>query len=411
VFTSSTATVHRRFRARPGSGALLDTAMAAAALAGSLALLAHGGIDALRSGSGIGATHARLGELELLDVVLAACSTAPLIAWRRFPLGVFVVTAAAGVLLAGLEYPVDLLLGPTAALYLLAASRTPKTPWTRRTTVTVVGLLMAYLGASAAAQAAFPASELLHTGLAWALAWFAGERTRLRREQVAELTDRAQQAEREAERERLLAAAEERARIARDLHDSAGHAISVIAVRAGAARLRHQKDPARSLVALEAIEELARQTATEIDQLVGTLRKGDAASRVVEAPPGLASLDTLIAHQRAAGLEVTLDTAGAPRPLGAAADQAAYRILQEALTNAARHGAGSARIELAFGDAAVQLSVTNPVPVRGVPRSGGGHGLVGMQERAALLGGSLDAERSNGAFRLRARIPYGGQRA
>jgi signal transduction histidine kinase len=411
VFTSSTATVHRRSPARPGSGALLDTAMAAAALAGSLALLAHGGIDALRSGSGIGATHARLGELELLDVVLAACSTVPLIAWRRFPLGVFVVTAAAGVLLAGLDYPVDLLLGPTAALYLLAASRTPKTPWTRRTTVTVVGLLVAYLGASAAAQAAFPASELLHTGLAWALAWFAGERTRLRREQVAELTDRAQQAEREAERERLLAAAEERARIARDLHDSAGHAISVIAVRAGAARLRHQKDPARSLVALEAIEELARQTAAEIDQLVGTLREGDAASRVVEAPPGLASLDTLIAHHRAAGLEVTLDTAGAPRPLCAAADQAAYRILQEALTNAARHGAGSARIELAFGDAAVQLSVTNPVPVRGVPRSGGGHGLVGMQERAALLGGSLDAERSNGAFRLRARIPYGGQRA
>jgi signal transduction histidine kinase len=402
---SSTTTAHRRFAARPSSGALLAVLVAAAALAGSLALLRHGGIDAFRPGSG---------KLDLVGVVLAACSTVPLIAWRRFPLGVFAVTAAASVLLAGLGYRIDLLLGPPAALYLLAASREPQTPWTRRTTVTVVGLLVAFLGATAAAQGTFREGEFFHTGLAtglaWAVAWFAGERTRLRREQIAELKERALRAEREAERERLLAAAEERARIARDLHDSAGHAISVIAVRAGAARLRHHQDPDRSLPALEAIEELARQTAQEIDQLVGTLREGGATNGVVEAPPGLASLDTLIAHHQAAGLEVTLDTAGAPRPLGAA-DQAAYRILQEALTNAARHGAGSARIELAFGDAAVELSVTNPVPVRGAPRSGGGHGLIGMRERATLLGGDLDAERANGAFRLRARIPYGGRRA
>jgi signal transduction histidine kinase len=218
-------------------------------------------------------------------------------------------------------------------------------------------------------------------------------------------------AEREAERERLLAAATERARIARDLHDSAGHAISVIAVRAGAARLRHHQDPDRSLAALEAIEQLARQTAEEIDQLVGTLREGGPANGAVDAPPGLASLDTLLAHHQAAGLEVTLDTAGAPKPLGAAADQAAYRILQEALTNAARHGTGSARIELAFGDTAVELRVINPVPAGGSPRPGGGHGLVGMRERATLLGGDLDAERANGAFRIRARIPYGGRRA
>jgi len=399
---SSTVTAHRRFAARPSSGALFDVAIAAAVLAGSLALVRHGGVGPPRPWSG---------ELDLVGAVLAVCSTAPLIAWRRFPLGVFVVTAAAGVLLAGLGDRIDLLLGPTAALYLLAASREQETPWTRRTTVAVVGLLVAYLGATAAAQAAFPGSELLHTGLAWAVAWFAGERTRLRREQVAELKERALRVEREAERERLLAAAQERARIARDLHDSAGHAISVIAVRAGAARLRHRQDPDRLLPVLEAVEELARQTVEEIDQLVGTLREGGSADGVVEAPPGLASLDTLIAHHQAAGLKVTFDTAGAPRPLGAAADQAAYRILQEALTNAARHGAGSARIELAFGDAAVELAVTNPVPARGSPRPGGGHGLIGMRERATLLGGSLDAERANGAFRLRARIPYGGHRA
>jgi signal transduction histidine kinase len=224
------------------------------------------------------------------------------------------------------------------------------------------------------------------------------------------LGERARRAEREAERDRLLAATTERARIARDLHDSAGHAISVIAVRAGAARLRHHQDPERSLAALEAVEELARQTAAELDQLVGTLRGGGSANGVVEAPPGLASLDTLIAHQQAAGLEVTFHTAGVPRPLGVAADQAAYRILQEALTNAARHGTGSARIQLAFGQAALELTVTNPVAAGGGSRSGGGHGLLGMRERATLLGGSLDAGRADGAFRLRARIPYQGQR-
>jgi signal transduction histidine kinase len=399
---SSTTTARSLFAVRPRSRALLDVAIAAVALAASLALLRHGGAAPARPGSR---------ELDVIGVVLMVCSTVPLIAWRRFPLGVFAVTAGASVLLAGLGYPVDLMLGPTAALFLLAASRERDTSWTGRTTATVVGLFVAYLGATAAAQGTLPGIELLHAGLAWAVAWFAGERTRLRRQQVAELRQRALRAEREAERERLLAIAEERARIARDLHDSAGHAISVIAVRAGAARLRHHQDPDRSLLALHAVEELARQTVEEIDQIVGTLREGGPANGDVEAPPGLASLETLIAHHAAAGLEVTLGTAGTARPLGGAADQAAYRILQQALTNAARHGAGSARIDLAFADAAFELTVTNPVLADGAPRAGGGHGLIGMRERATLLGGSLEAERANGAFRVRARIPYGGHHA
>ena len=376
--------------------------MAVVTLAGSLVLLAHSGVDSAR--------HGREG-FDLLGVVLAVCSTVPLIAWRRFPLGVFAATAAAGVLLAGLDYPLDLVLGPIAALYLLAASRGPETPWTRRTTMTVVGLLGAYMAATAAAQGTFPGIQPFHNGLAWALAWFAGERTRLRREQIAEFEERALRAEREVERERLLAAAEERARIARDLHDSAGHAINVIAVRAGAARLRHHQDPDRSLLALEAIEEVARQTAEEIDHIVGTLRERGSTNGVVEPPTGLASLDTLVARHAAAGLEVTVEASGAPRQLSAAADQAAYRILQEALTNAARHGTGRTRLELVFGDAAVDLTVTNPVPAFSSPRPGGGHGLVGMRERATLLGGSMDAERADGVFRVHARIPYGGHTA
>jgi signal transduction histidine kinase len=386
-------------RLRPET--LLDITIAAAALAGTLALLAHGGIR-----PGTGGDDSR--SLDVIGVVLAAGSTVPLVAWRRSPLGVFAATAVTSVLLVGLGYPLDLALGPAVALFLLAASRPQQSPWTVRTTITVAGLLLGYLAAAAAAQGTFPSGELLHSGLAWAVAWFAGERTRLRRAHITELKDRARRTERDAERERLLAAAEERARIARDLHDSAGHAISVIAVRAGAARLRHRQDPDRSLDALVEIENLARQTANEIDQIVGSLRREDPANGTLKAPAGLASLDTLIARHRAAGLQVTFDTSGTPQALGGAADQAAYRILQEALTNAARHGGGSAHIQLAHGDTVVELSVINPVAARGAPRSRGGHGLVGMRERATLLGGDLDATRANGTFRVHARIPYRG---
>jgi len=398
------ATAPRLFATRPRSGSLVDVAIAATALVGSLALLSRHGIGSLQPGPG---------ELDWVGGALSACSTVPLVAWRRAPRSVFALTASASVLLGGLGYSIGLPLGPTAALYLLAASRDEADPWSRRSTGMVVALLAAYLGASALGDRGFPGSELLHTGLAWAAAWFAGERTRLRRDQIAELKERALRTEREAERERRLAVAEERARIARDLHDSAGHAINVIAVRAGAARMRHDQDPERSRAALEAIEELARQTVGDIDQIVGTLRDRGSEDGEMVPPPGLASLQTLVAHHSAGGLDVSVATAGSPRPLGAAADLAAYRILQEALTNAARHGTGAAQVELAFGEAALRLTVTNPVPAAGREGTsgGGGHGLIGMSERASLLGGSLDAGRANGTFRLRADLPYGGHLA
>jgi signal transduction histidine kinase len=395
---------HIALRSRPA--AMIDAAIAAATLAVTLAVLAHGGI---RPGSD--AATASTADLDLAGVALAVCASLPLLAWRRRPRAVFVLTGSATALQAGLGYPLDLALAPAVALYLMTASRDQHTPWTPRNTVLVIALLGAYLTATAASHQEFPGSELVHSGLAWAVAWFAGERTRLRRLHIAELHERAQRTERDAERERLLAVAEERNRIARDLHDSAGHAISVIAVRAGAARLRHHQDPDRSRLALEAIEELARQTANEIDQIVGTLRQGRPTNGTIEAPPGLAALETLIERHLADGLDVTVRTLGAPQPSSGPVDQATYRILQEALTNAARHGAGHASVELAFDDAAIHLTVTNPVASKPQPRSGGGHGLIGMRERATLVGGDLDAGRANGTFRVHARIPYQGHHA
>jgi signal transduction histidine kinase len=387
---------HRPFASRPSSGALLDVALTLVALGGSLAQLSRGGLGGSSDASG---------ELDWMSGLLVVFSTAPLLAWRRAPGAVFLFTASTSVMLAGLDYPLTVALGPTIALFMFAASRDDERPWTRRSSGMVVALFGAYLVAAGLGGGGFPGSELFHTGLAWAVAWFAGERTRLRRAEVAELRERALRAERVRERERRLAASEERARIARDLHDAAGHAINVIAVRAGTARLR--QDPERSQAALEAIEELARKTAAEIDQIVGTLRERGSGTGTVDAPPGLASLDTLVARHAAAGLDVSVARAGEPRPLESISDQAAYRILQEALTNAARYGAGAARVELDFGEAALELKISNATTGGSTSRVNGGHGLVGMRERATLLGGSFNVERPNGTFRIRARLPYG----
>jgi signal transduction histidine kinase len=336
------------------------------------------------------------GRVDAPAVLLVAAGSLPLLLWRRAPTLVLVLSVAAASLLAVLGYALSFPLGPATALYLLAASRTPTRPWDRATTAVVLGGLGVFLGGTLLGGHQAPALEVFHTLLAWAVAWFAGERYRLGRERLVELHRRAERAERESERERRLAVAEERARLARDLHDSAGHAINVIAVRAGAARLR--QDPDRALAALETIEAIARDTAAEIDHLVGALRDPTGGDR---SPPGLASLDTLLAQHTAAGLDVDASTTGKPRPLPPMVDQAAYRILQEALTNASRHGDGHVRVNVAWTGRTVGLRVVNGVRPGAPAMAAGGHGLVGMRERATLVGGAFEAGRVNGSFELR----------
>jgi signal transduction histidine kinase len=365
--------------------------------AGSLALLAT------RADSG----DAR--GLDVIGVLLAALASLPLVGWRRAPLAVFVLTAGASAALNALGYPPGPPLGPTIALYLLALSpgRTRAPRWA--TGVVVLGLFAVHVGAVAVAEGAYPTVPFLFGALVWGGAWAIGDRVRLRRERMSELEERAGRAERDAERERRLAAAEERTRIARDLHDSAGHAINVILVQAGAARLLGTRNPEATQAALDTIEEVARETLAEIDQLVRALREGElpeAGGENVEPPLGLAALETLAARHRSAGLVLDIQLRGSRRRLASGVDQAAYRILQEALTNAARHGEGSAEVEIGFDPSALELEVSNPTRSSAVS-AGPGHGIVGMRERAALLGGSLEAGPSNGHFRVRARLPYG----
>jgi signal transduction histidine kinase len=382
---------------------LIDAGIAAIVFAASLALLA---------GGGAAAADEDVRGLDGLGVALAALASLPLLARRHAPLATFAFTAAASAALNGLGYAPGPPLGPTVALYFLAVTPDDARARTRVIAATVASLFVAHVAAAGFAEEQFPTVPLLFGALVWGGAWVVGDRVRTRRMRMAELEKRALRAEREAERERRLAAAEERTRIARDLHDSAGHAINVILVQAGAARLLSEKDPARARAALETIEEVARETVEDIDQLVRVLRDDGGSpepAREVEPPVGLAALDGLAERHRAAGLEVRLDFTGSRRELGPGVDQAAYRILQEALTNAARHGNGRANVGIAFGSSALEITVTNPLPPDWVAADAG-HGIVGMRERAALLGGTATAGAADGVFRVQARLPYADER-
>ena len=384
---------------RRRSDVLVDAVLAAGTFAATVLVLAHGG-----TGSGARAVDAAA-------VLLAACASLPLLAWRRAPLAAFATMLAASAALMARGYPGQPPIGATIALYLIAASRDEAHPWTRATTVVVAALFAVHFAAFGLGHGTFPTTQLAVGALVWALAWFAGDRTRLRRQQLSELEQRALRAERDAERDRRLAVAEERARIARDLHDSAAHAINVIAVQAGAARLLQERDPGRARRALQTIEDVARETVADIDHIVHSLREGGSGRAGVEPPAGLAALEALVSQHAAAGRQVTVARQGEPPPLGSALDQAAYRILQESLTNSARHGAGDTRVELAFGPTALELTVTNAIAAGTSGHAGGGnggHGLVGMRERATLLGGALRAEPVDGSFRVHAQLPYGG---
>jgi signal transduction histidine kinase len=337
-----------------------------------------------------------------LGLVLVALATLPLVFAGRRPLAVLVVTAVAQSLLQLLATPGGPPLGPTVAVFFVGYLSDGSRARTRLSLGVVVTMLLLHAFANGLGENHFPGAELLFGTLLWGIAWLGGDRARLRGERIAALEERALRAEREAERERSLAAAEERTRIARDLHDSAGHAINVILVHAGAGRLQAGRDPERVREAFETIEEVARETVGEIDQMVGALREDDGG---VEPPPGLAALEPLAERHRAAGTPVTIERRGERRPLPAAVERAAFRIAQEALTNAARHGDGPVRLVLDQASGELVVSITNPVS--GVPsrRVDGGHGLVGMTERALQLGGELEAERGPREFLVRARLP------
>jgi signal transduction histidine kinase len=337
-------------------------------------------------------------ELDGLGVLVLAAGPAALAVRRRYPVAVLAVVLATTLGYLMLDYP----RGPVF-LALVVAFVTAVISGHR--VAAVASLLVGYpsflwlpsLVGAGPRPALVPALGVA----AWLLVLLAGaEMARSRRERELEVEQsRAEEARHRAREERL--------RIARELHDVLAHNISLINVQAGVALHLMDERPEQARTSLTAIKKASNQALGELRSVLDVLREGH------ETPPrsptsGLARLDDLVATTEAAGLTVTTHVEGAPRPLPSKLDLAAYRIVQEALTNATRYaGEASVSIDIVYGEDDLTVQIEDDGRAApGEVTSGGGKGISGMRERAVTLDGELEAgPRPEGGFRVRARLP------
>ncbi|SOC47977.1 Signal transduction histidine kinase [Blastococcus aggregatus] len=259
----------------------------------------------------------------------------------------------------------------------------------------------------------------LAIGVSVVASWALGNLRRARLEQLAALQERAQLLELERDQEMRLAATTERARIARELHDVVAHSLSVVIAQADGGRYAGKADPAAATDALEAIAATGRQALTDMRSLLGVLREGGGEEYAPQ--PDVAAIPALVEDVRASGLDVDLIVEGEPQPLPAGPQLAAYRIVQESLTNVLKHAGPASRawVRLQWRPDALELSILDDgrgasaalISAHGTSADGNGQGLRGMQERARLHRGRLEAgPRHGGGFGVHAALPYGSRR-
>ncbi len=345
-------------------------------------------------------------ELSAGSTLLVLAQTLPLALRRVRPDVVMTVVGVSGVAMPALGYESSpfAIFGILVAVYTMAAQG-------RRidsllvAAFTVVALVIVHF--TAGLDLASSATNFL----AFGVVWMTGETVRARRAYAAELEERAAYLEADREQRARRAVADERARIARELHDVVAHEVSVIVVQAGAARRVLAEQPAEAEAALVAIEKSGRDALDEMRRLLGVLRReGDPAERAPQ--PGLGRLDGLVAQMADAGLGVEVSIEGEPPPLPPGLDLSAYRIVQEALTNCLKHAGpdARARVRLRFGAEALAIEVADDGRGAAVPGVGGGLGLAGMRERAAMFGGDVQAgPRPGGGYLVAARLPMNGR--
>ncbi len=241
------------------------------------------------------------------------------------------------------------------------------------------------------------------------VAWLIGQVSRANAQRTAGLRERAERLERERHIEARAAVAEERARIAREMHDVVAHSLSVMVVQAEAAEAMLDADPERARRPIAAVQDTGRQALGELRRMLGALRERADEDPALAPQPGLAGLDDLVRHVRDAGLPVTVTVRGEPRPLPPGVDLSAYRIVQEGLTNALKHaGPARATVGLEYGPRDLRIEVADDGRGHDPSSNGGGHGLLGMRERVALYGGELVAgprEAPGRGFALTASLP------
>ncbi|HEU5391669.1 MAG TPA: histidine kinase [Streptosporangiaceae bacterium] len=403
-----TSLARRRPGPRPASGPP-GTRAGAAAIPARRRWLADVLIAAAVTAVEVGGTaaagaqhHAHHHAPGVASYLLLAASGVSLIARRRYPVAVLAITLGLALATAAL--------GDTGVAWLALIVAFFTAVQARRRAAAIASLVIGYL------VSVWP-PWLLGTGdhpsVTFALTLLIGLLVLL---SAAELirsgSQRAQALRRSQEEELRRRASEDRMRMARDLHDVVAHNISVINVQANTALHLMDRQPQRAREALTTINDVSRQALAELRSVLGVLRGVDEGGAGRDAPrapaPGLGRLDELAATMRAAGLAVRVERGGSRIPLPGGADLAAYRIVQEAVTNTARHsGSSAATVRITYREDGVEIEVDDDGgPERPAPGPGGGHGIAGMTERAQAFGGWLQAgPRPGGGFRVQAWLP------
>ena len=344
------------------------------------------------------------------ELWVTAAGAASLFWRRRYPRTVAVVAGSTAVTVASLGYlPSLLLIGPAMVALFSLAART-----NRRTANLIAAMIIVVLVGVTLATEQTQQSLILKTASPAALLLLPvalGTITRMGRDYVALLKSRAENAERTREQEARSRVAEERIRIARDLHDVVAHHLALANAQAGTAAhiARTHPDQAR-----EILNELTSTTSAALRELkatVGLLRQGDDPEAPTDPAPGLAQLPELAESFASTGLIVEVESVGTPQPLDPGVDLTAYRIVQEALTNVKKHAATEkARVQVAYTDDRITVTVTDEAtaqhPKTPAASANSGFGMIGMRERAQSVGGRLRAgRRPEGGFQVAAELP------
>jgi signal transduction histidine kinase len=348
-------------------------------------------------------TGAAEGPLGLNMLVIAAL-TLPLALRRQHTIAVAVWIMAMAVVQSAWLTPVESLVSPYLLLLLNAYS---VAAYLHQPTA-AFGLLVCLAGISGVnvVMDTATAGDYFFPGMFAVIAWLCGRAVRVHTRLTEELHEAAVRAREAGEEHARSAVAAERRRIAREMHDVVAHSVSVMVVQAGGARRILDRDPARAVEAAARIEETGRAAMVEMRGLLGILHAGDEHAAALAPQPTLRNLAALVANAREAGLPVELREEGEPRSLPAGVDLAAYRVVQEALTNAIKHaGAAPTEVAVRWGETHLELEIVD----RGAPAdevNGSGHGLVGMEERMRLYDGELrTGRRDGGGFEVIARLP------
>jgi signal transduction histidine kinase len=343
-----------------------------------------------------------------LALALGLAASAVLVLRRRAPTASFVVSSALVFALFAVDRTAGAVavIAPAVALYTLALTR-GRTHLVAAMAAAAVAVVVADLFLGGHHSGALTLQTAAHVALV-AIPVLAAEALRNRRAYIRLLLERLELAERSREEEARRRAEQERLRIARDLHDVVAHTLTTINVQAGVAAHLLDRDSGNARNALATIETASHEALQELRTILGVLREPGNGKAPLEPAPDLAAVGTLIEQARGTGLEVSFEVEGErPQRIPEAVQVAAFRILQESLTNARRHAPGAATsINLAYRVDRLRLAIENQTGRSGNGGATSGVGIAGMRERATALGGTLQVQRSGARFRVVAELPY-----